>query len=55
MKKENLSSEKLTEKKKLPPFTKKTAAGCGILAGLFIIIIVVLAIIFGRGPPYSQK
>jgi len=42
-------------KKKLPPFTKKTAAGCGILAGLFIIIIVVLAIIFGRGTPIFAK
>lgn len=51
----NLSSVKLTEKKKLPPFTKKVAAGCGILAGLFIVIIIVIAIIFGSGTPTFDK
>lgn len=55
MAKENLLSEKLTEKKKLPPFTKKTAAGCGILAGLFIIVVIVLAIVFGKGTPIFDK
>jgi len=44
-----------SEKKKLPPFTKQVGLGCGILAGLFIIVVIVIAAIFGSGDPRFDK
>lgn len=43
------------EKKKKSPDKKQICIGCGISAGLFIVVIIIIAAIFGSGDPRFDK